>query len=434
MKIISLIAENVKRLTAVEITPDGNVVQITGRNRQGKTSVLDSIWWAICGAEHIQKAPIHKGASEARIRLDLGEIKVTRTFRRKSEGDGFTTSLIVESADGARFPSAQSVLDKLIGELSFDPLAFARMKPKDQFDELRRFVPGVDFELIDRQNKGDYERRTEINRFARQERAAADAIAVPDGTPEDVIDKSALVKQLEKAGQDNEQLVQRRSNRERLGNEGAAHRAKAREFRDEVDTLRKRIEVLESAATDRDKQAEEIAERLKSAETLPPAVDTAPIMKAIAAADAQNDNVRKAADKTKRVQRAKQLEDEAAQLTQSMEARTAKKLEAIAAAKMPIDGLNFGEGIVLLNGVPFDQGSDAEQLEASIAIAAALNPKLRVIRIRDGSLLDDLAMKRLEKLADSLDLQIWIERVDGSGKVGFVIEDGHLKETAGAAA
>lgn len=40
MKIIKLTAENVKKLRAVEITPTGDLVEITGRNGAGKTSVL----------------------------------------------------------------------------------------------------------------------------------------------------------------------------------------------------------------------------------------------------------------------------------------------------------------------------------------------------------------------------------------------------------
>ena len=32
MKIIGLYAENIKRLTAIEINPTGNVVEITGKN------------------------------------------------------------------------------------------------------------------------------------------------------------------------------------------------------------------------------------------------------------------------------------------------------------------------------------------------------------------------------------------------------------------
>ena len=38
------------------------------------------------------------------------------------------------------------MLDDLLGALSFDPLAFSRMKPRDQFDELRRIVKlDIDF-------------------------------------------------------------------------------------------------------------------------------------------------------------------------------------------------------------------------------------------------------------------------------------------------
>ena len=39
MKIIQLEARNVKRLKAVEIRPDGNVIVIGGKNGAGKSSV-----------------------------------------------------------------------------------------------------------------------------------------------------------------------------------------------------------------------------------------------------------------------------------------------------------------------------------------------------------------------------------------------------------
>lgn len=441
MKIVSLIAENVKRLTCVEITPDGNVVQITGRNGQGKTSVLDSIWWALAGATHIQAAPIRKGADEARIRLDLGDLKVTRTFRRKTEGDGFTTSIAVEGAQGARFSSPQKMLDALLGELSFDPLAFARMGAtpegrRKQFDTLRKFVPDVDFDDIDAQNRGDYERRTEVNRFATQERAAAHAIVTPPNTPAEPVDKSALVAQLDAAGKDNEQLVQRRANRERLATQIATNRRAIEADKSRCDELLREIQQIRDRALQLQATTDDMQTRLDGAEALPAAKDTAPIVAAIAKADATNDNVRKLDERMKHTKRALQLEEEAEQLTKRMKERDEGKRKAIAAAKMPIPGLDFGDGIVLLNGVPFDQASDAEQLEASVAIAAALNPKFRVIRIRDGSLLDDIAMARLAKFAAAQDMQIWIERVDSSGTVGFVLEDGHVKQRelqAGAA-
>ncbi len=164
MKIIELHAENVKRLKAVQIRPTGHLVEIAGRNGQGKSSVLDCIWWALAGGDTIQRSPIRKGESEAVIRLDLGDIKVRRTFKRKGDGDEFTTSLIVENGEGARYSSPQKMLDALVDHLSFDPLAFTRMKARDQFDALRAFVPGIDFDAIERANKADFDARTVKNR------------------------------------------------------------------------------------------------------------------------------------------------------------------------------------------------------------------------------------------------------------------------------
>ena len=80
MRIIRLAAENVKRLVAVEITPKGNVIEITGKNGAGKTSVLDSIWWALAGNRTHQAVPVRQGETEAVISLDLGDIKVRREF------------------------------------------------------------------------------------------------------------------------------------------------------------------------------------------------------------------------------------------------------------------------------------------------------------------------------------------------------------------
>src|SRR4051812_37263172 len=67
MKIISLHAENVKRLKAVDITPDSPTVVIAGKNGQGKSSVLDSILLALAGkdAAKLMTRPIRDGAERA---------------------------------------------------------------------------------------------------------------------------------------------------------------------------------------------------------------------------------------------------------------------------------------------------------------------------------------------------------------------------------
>jgi hypothetical protein len=118
----------------------------------------------------------------------------------------------------------------------------------------------------------------------------------------------------------------------------------------------------------------------------------------------------------------------AAELSAAIEEVDRKKATGLAAAKFPIANLGFDESGVTYQGVPFKQASSAEQLRVSLAMAIALNPKLRVIRIADGSLLDADNLALVESIAREHDFQVWIEMVgDGDGR-GIIIEDGEVKE------
>lgn len=420
MKIIALEAENFKKLTAVEIRPDGNLVQITGKNGNGKTSVLDAIWVALAGVSVSPIKPIREGQAQARIRLDLGEIVVTRTFKLKDGGE-FTSNITVENADGVRVSSPQTMLDKLLGHLSFDPLAFARMEDKAQFDALRRFVPDVDFEAIERLNKEDYSKRTDLNRKAKEARTLADSIVVPAGLPAEPVDEKALIDQLEKAADHNAKIETRKANRTRFTNE-------IRSKRDEITRLAGEITRMNQIVEKLTKEADDQQSKLDAAGPLPEPVDVTELRAKIDSAKEVNSKLALKDEKQYHIQAAQQFENESASLTATMEKRDKDKTEKIANAKLPVGGISFGSGVVELNGVPFSQASDAEQLRASIAIAMALNPKLKVIRVRDGSLLDEASMKLIAQMANEKDYQVWVERVDDSGKVGFVLEDGHLKQ------
>jgi DNA repair exonuclease SbcCD ATPase subunit len=424
MKIISFRAENIKRLSLVEVRPDGNVVQITGRNGQGKTSILDSVFWALAGGDTIQGEPIRRGADKATIKLDLGEIIVTRKFARAKE-DGFTTALTVEAADGSRFPSPQRMLDDMLGALSFDPLAFSRMKPREQYDTLRLFVPGVDFDAMEKQNKSDYEKRTDENRKAKELRAQAAGINVDEIV--DKVDVSALVTELEEAGQRNAKLNERRMRREQAQKDIEKWHDQVEAIDREVAGLDRRIHDLQIERKDTLEMAEELEKRLAEAAPLPAPVDTAALTRAIADAQAQNEAARAYEQKAEMIQKARQHEAQSEALSEAMKAREQHKQAAIAAAKMPVPGLSLGDGEVILNGVPFEQASDAEKLKVSVAIAIASNPKIKVIRVRDGSLLDDDSFATLAKMADEAAAQIWVETIRAVGKPTIIMEDGRAQ-------
>lgn len=454
MKIIQLTAENVKKLKVVDITPKGNVVRVTGKNGQGKTSVLDSIWWALAGKDGIQAVPIRKGAEEARIRVNLGEIIVERKFLPSG-----TTTLTVRNPVGAepgtpdsklpKYGSPQEMLDALMGELSFDPLAFMRMKPREQFDELRRISKlSVDIDKLDAENKLDFAKRTDVNRDLKAKRAQADGIVIQDGTPTEPVDEDEVLNKIQSAGEHNAAIETRKARREqtqrdangkkaegvRLRSDAASQRARAVE---RVSELERQLEAfkrdaeaqaaeLDAKASDALAIAADLEKKIDSAEPLPAPMSVTDLRAELDAAKFTNTLVAKRGQRDAILSDAAKLEAQSKELTDRMAAREAEKVAAIQSAKMPIDGLGFGDGAITFNGLPLNQASDAEQLRVSVSIAMAKNPKLRVIRVRDGSLLDEDGGKMLAELAAQQDYQVWIEQVDSTGKIGIVMEGGQV--------
>ncbi len=116
------------------------------------------------------------------------------------------------------------------------------------------------------------------------------------------------------------------------------------------------------------------------------------------------------------------------QLTAKIEELDARKAKILRDAKLPVAGLSLEGDAVLYQGVPLEQAGDATRLEVATALGFALNPKIRVAFIRQGSLLDENALARMARMAGEHGGQVWIERVGKTGPVGFVIEDGLVVE------
>jgi DNA repair exonuclease SbcCD ATPase subunit len=451
LRVIGLQVENFKRLVAIDLALDGSVVEITGKNGAGKSSTLDAIWAALGGEGAIPSKPIRKGEKAATIRVQLGDDKptlvVTRSFAAKEDG-GYTTKLTVEAADGARYAKPQTMLDDLVGALAFDPLAFTRMKPREQLEQLRAFVPGVNFEEIDGQNRADFDRRTDVNRQAKQARARLATMPVPGDPRHERIDETAIVAELEQAGVVATDIEKERARRDDLKRElrsteqeAQTHRLVLADQRAEIEQLEMRIASIKQLMASRERSIEHTdaaaKRQLADLEALPPlaiAPDTADIRRRLAEARARNQELderdRTLAERERVAKEAEAAEQRAAEYTARMEQRNRDKAAAIGAAKLPIDGLGFGDDVVLLNGLPFDQASSAEQLRVSVAIAAALSPKLRCAYVRDGSLLDDDGMRLLRELAEQYQFQVLCERVSGDSPVGIVIEAGRVKASA----
>ena len=111
----------------------------------------------------------------------------------------------------------------------------------------------------------------------------------------------------------------------------------------------------------------------------------------------------------------------------SVEKARKDRVKAMKAAKWPVEGLSSNSSGVTYNDLPFEQCSSAEQLRLSCLIGSAANPELKLMFIRDGSLLDPNSLKEVEKIAINTGTQIWIERVSQGSECSIIIEDGHVK-------
>jgi hypothetical protein len=401
MRVVRLESENVKRLRAVTIDPEGGVVVVAGRNAQGKSSVLDSIEMALAGKRAIPAEPIRHGEAGARTVIDLDGLRVTRTYTPSGGG-----TLRVERANGDRPARPQELLDELFGALTFDPLAFARATPKAQVEMLRQ-VTGLDTSDLDTARSEVYAQRTDVGR----RRDAAKARCVPITGPVVEVSVGEIVRQIQEAGQKRHERDQFDLARAKAQGDRAAAARRILAIETELTNLRAQIVRLDALVA------------LPCTVVVP---DVAALQSALACAEDTNRQARANADAAKQQAAAESLNAEYVALTEKIEGIDAARAARVAGATMPIEGLALDAECVRYQGVPLSQASQAESLRVSLAVGAALATKARILLVRDASVLDAEQMALVRAWATERGYQVWLERV-GTGDAGaVVIEDGSV--------
>jgi hypothetical protein len=411
MRIIHLHSENVKRLKVVDITPQDDVVVISGMNEQGKTSVIDCIWLALenRAASKNNPLPIRAGEDKALITVDLGDYIVTRRFT--SAG----TTLEVRTPDGSKIPSPQKLLDGMIGDLSFDPWEFSRKREEDQrqmlSDLLFMLTQGkLDMADFERRREESYTARADANRERKRLATLITQVTPPKiGEPTDELAAQDLINSI------NDALALKRSV------EDAAAKA---------NSLKLKIADLEL----------ELQRARESHDALVKFFENAPEVPNIEHLQSELQNIQDRNKRAREIQEYNKLngglqliDQEIGRLNDALELIEIEKAEALEASPLPVKNLRItadGLMVVSQNGelVPFCQASAAQKLRISLAIAMAANPTLRVIRIADGSLLDDVSMQVIRDMAKNEQYQVWVEYAsrNDQDRMGVYIEDGSV--------
>jgi hypothetical protein len=418
MRIVRLITENIKRIKAIDITPGKYINRISGGNGEGKTSALDSILWCLTGTSKVPPQPVRKGAGKGKIEVDLGDIVVTRRFYENGNRNG--TLAIESKTNRTRYQSPQQLLDGFMGKVSFDPLEFLRMKPEKQSEVLRSLVKlDVDIDALDAAYQAAYTRRREAKKERDSLEIRRNAFGVPPGLPKEKVDESALVKELREASEYNATIETERLRRKNIETAHAQQIQTIVDKKKELENLKAEIANLEASAKQRittiagwkpleePRDAEQLAAQISEARTINQGIERR------AQRDSYDDEIN-------------ELDKEIETLNATMEENETAKAKAMSEAEFPIPGLAFGDDEVIYNNLPFEQASNAEQIKASVAIGMASNPELRVMLIKDGSLLDSKSVNVIAEMAHANDFQVFLECTDTSGKMGVYIEDGEV--------
>lgn len=428
MKIVNLIVENILKIRAIHIQPTSPVIEIKGENAAGKSSILDAIVIAFKGKKSAPIEPVKRGAKKGTIRLELdGEPAAgvpPFTITSKVTNDKIET--IIEPAELLKGETPRSFLDKLLGHISFDPLEFMNQDSARQRTVLAELV-GVDLVAYDQKEKAIYDERTIKGRELKTAQAKVkDLTCYPEIQSTEEVRFVELSTKLSEAMENNQSIERRRLDNERVLEQGKKVKA-------EIEQLQSRLLELQDGMAKLRKVYQEEKAKLSFLE--PTDIDS--INTEIQSIEQTNVKIR-----ANRLYNTEQAALEAIQAAyDKLDTKIAgireDRLQAIQAAKIPVSGLTFSDDGLTYNSIPLSQCSDGEKLMVSMGISMALNPTLRVLRIKDGSLLGPKNLAILKDMVKEEGFQLWIESVAGreeydkTGQKGIYIEEGEAVEGEG---
>ena len=417
VKINTLMLENLKRIKAVAIEPtkDGLTI-IGGRNRQGKTSVLDAIAWALGGARYKPDNAKRDGSiSPPSLRVEL-----TNGLIVERKGDN--SNLTVTDPSGQKH--GQMLLDSFIEELAINLPKFMDANDRDKAKILLRLL-GIEQELeeLDREEKALYDKRHAVGQMADRKRKSADEMEYHTDAPDQELSASDLIRE-------QQEILARNGENDRIRREKVSLERQSASLIDEIKSIEERINELQATLATKTDELADVGEKLeiatKSAEELKDE-STEELEASIRQIDQTNDKVRTNARKKQADAEAEELKAEYEELTESIKAVRDARLRLLDGAELPLPELGVEDGVLVYQGQPWGNLAGSDQLKVATAIARKLKPECGFV------LLDKLEQMDLESLgefsqwAKDEGLQIIATRVSTGEECTLIIEDGYVQ-------
>lgn len=417
-KIAKLEIENVKRVKALKIEPtERGLTIVGGRNGQGKTSVLDSIAWALGGDRKRPSDPDRQGS------VNKPYLKITMSNGLEVERKGKNSDLKVTDPSGGK--AGQSLLNSFVEELAIDLPRFMDSTNKDKADTLLKII-GVGDKLaeLELEEKKHYDDRRTIGQIASQkEKYAAELPYYPDA-PDDFIKAKDLINQQQEILSRNGDNQRKRQQANYIKEKSDREAYEIEQKKVEIIRLKRELEELEeqhrSTVNDLD-TAQKTAQQLQDE-------STAEIENSIAEIEEINEKVRTNQSKDMAEEDARNYKKQYEQLSEQIDEVRKEKAKLLDNADLPLEGLSVEEGELTFNGMKWDNMSGAEQLKVSTAIVRKLKPDCGFILIDKLEQMDLDTLKEFGTWLEQEDLQAIATRVSTGEECSIIIENGEAKE------
>lgn len=396
VKISEFQIENVKRIKAVDYEPlQSGLTVIGGRNNQGKTSVLDSIAWAL-GGDKFKPSKAQRDGS-----VIPPYLKVTLSNGIVVERKGKNSSLKVIDPSGNK--AGQQLLNDFVESFALNLPKFMESNSAEKAKTLLQII-GVGDTLaeLEREETIKYNQRHSVGLVADQKKKYAQEMIHYDDVPEEIISASELIKQQQQILLEN---AENQKKRDRL----SSLIKRKNELEIELAQVTSDLEIAQTDAKDLEDRS------------------TAEIEKSIENIDMLNAKIRSNLDKEKAEEDARNFQRQYDELTGKIEDLREAKKKLLDNADLPLPELSVSEGEITYKGMKWDNMSGSDQLKVATAIIRKLNPNCGFVLMDKLEQMDNETLSEFAQWLEKENLQVIATRVSTGDECSLIIEDGYRK-------
>lgn len=476
MKLVALDCSDFKRIKAVHLEFNENGLTIIGGgNKQGKTSVLDAILYALGGEKYRPLNMKREGS------LEDGFIRLTFDDGMIVERSGKNAALKVIDSNGKK--QGQELLNALISKIAIDLPRFLNAGDGEKAKVLLDLLGiGDELKALDQEEADKYQERTLVGRqFDQKDKAAKELpfyADVPDKEVSSVeisqqlgemmkrnaaikasieriesnkVELGKLVARGEKltVGRDSlesKAVAQKNqvseNSKQRLGSIEeqikellrqkelvVAETDKALKYID--DTVVAQRKAFETQIKENESAIDTLSTEILKAENIDTSLeDTSHLEQALKDCEDTNAKVRANHERQAKIEEAVALKKEYDKYTAEIENVRQRRMALLDGANLPYPGLSvkdFGKGpVITLNGIPWSDCSGSEQLIVSAAIAFAIKPTCMFVLMDKFEQFDQKSVDAFDAWLKSQQRQVITTRVSTGKECSCIIEDGYV--------